>query len=433
MLPMIHLAVKDLKILWRDKLAAFFILVFPILMGLFFGMVFGGQGGPTHSPSLVVVDEDQSDASRDLVQMLMNNPALSIQQADRVAAQDAVRKGQHDAFLILPQGYGETAGVVWQLQSPLPFGVDPSKSAEGAMIEGHLMQAGGQLMMEQFLDPERSRSLLQGAKRDAMQSDDLNLVQKGLLNAMYDQFELFLNSVNAVQSRTRESADSGGVAMTLLNLEKVPITTGPPGGAPKPPSGFAVSFPQGMIWGVLACCAGFAISIARERSRGTLLRLQASPLPVNQVLQGKALACFLAVVAVLTLMTTVGYVLGMTPEQPWLLVVSGVMTAICFVGIMMTMAVLGKTEESVSGSGWAINMVMAMIGGGMIPLAVMPEFFARLSVISPVRWAIFSLEGAIWRQLTVQELWIPWLVLGGIGALGCVLGTVGLKRSFRAK
>ena len=38
-----------------------------------------------------------------------------------------------------------------------------------------------------------------------------------------------------------------------------------------------ISFPQAMIWGILACAAGFAISIVRERKQGTFLRLQVAP------------------------------------------------------------------------------------------------------------------------------------------------------------
>ena len=38
MTAVIQMAIKDLRILFRDRLGAFFILVFPILMGLFFGL-----------------------------------------------------------------------------------------------------------------------------------------------------------------------------------------------------------------------------------------------------------------------------------------------------------------------------------------------------------------------------------------------------------
>ena len=39
-----NMAIKDLRILLRDKAGAFFIFGFPILMGLFFGLVMGNMG-----------------------------------------------------------------------------------------------------------------------------------------------------------------------------------------------------------------------------------------------------------------------------------------------------------------------------------------------------------------------------------------------------
>ena len=423
------IAKKDLKLLWRDKMAAFFILGFPVVMGLFFGNVFGGSGAGQSDSSikLLVVDLDQSAESQQLIASLKNQSALQVDAAEQDAAADQVRVGEATAFLAIPSGFGKTAGVVWQKQLPLELGVDPSRSAEGAMLEGMLMQASGELMMQQFQDTDRTRQMIQETKEQALASDDLSLIQKGLLSTMYGSFDSFMASLDQVQQQNDgESTSDAGFQMQLAEIKRVPVTRNVTNA---PPSGFAISFPQGMIWGVLGCCAGFAISIARERSRGTLVRLQASPLSITQILLGKGLACFLAVNFVLGMMTALGFLLGMTPGQPGYLVVTCLLTAYCFVGIMMLLAVLGKSEESVSGISWAVNVVMAMLGGGMIPLFVMGPFFRTLSMFSPVRWAIYSLEGAIWRQLTFQELLLPWLVLTAVGTVGMAIGSLRLRQS----
>ena len=95
---------------------------------------------------------------------------------------------------------------------------------------------------------------------------------------------------------------------------------------------------------------------------------------------------------------------------------------------MMTMSVLGKTEQSVSGSGWAINMVMAMIGGCMVPVMFMPKFIQTVSVLSPIKWAILAIEGAIWREFTFGEMLMPCGILIGVGVLGLVVGTAILNK-----
>ncbi len=190
-----------------------------------------------------------------------------------------------------------------------------------------------------------------------------------------------------------------------------------------------ISFPQAMMWGVLACAAGFAISVVRERKQGTLLRLQVAPISRTQIVAGKALACFIAVIGVIVLMTAWGMWLGMRPRSPALVALAAVSIAVCFVGIMVAMSVIGKSEEAVSGAAWCANMLMAMFGGGMIPLIFMPAFMRTLSNASPVKWSILSLEGAIWRDFSLTEMLMPCGLLVAIGVVFFTIGSVVLSRA----
>ena len=95
----------------------------------------------------------------------------------------------------------------------------------------------------------------------------------------------------------------------------------------------------------------------------------------------------------------------------------------------MLMSVIGKTEESVSGAAWGANMLMAMFGGGMIPLLFMPGFMRTLSNFSPVKWSILALEGSIWRGFTPSEMLLPCGVLVAVGAICLSIGTTILSRA----
>jgi ABC-2 type transport system permease protein len=95
---------------------------------------------------------------------------------------------------------------------------------------------------------------------------------------------------------------------------------------------------------------------------------------------------------------------------------------------MMLVASLGRTEEAASGAGWALMMPMSMLGGGMIPLAMMPQWIQPFTYASPVRWAIISYEGAIWRGFSLAEMVLPCAILIGIGAVAFAIGA----RRFKA-
>jgi ABC-2 type transport system permease protein len=73
-------------------------------------------------------------------------------------------------------------------------------------------------------------------------------------------------------------------------------------------------------------------------------------------------------------------------------------------------------------------MPMAMLGGGMVPLMMMPGWMQRLGNVSPVKWAVYSMEGAIWRGFSVGQMLVPCAVLVGIGAAGYVVGAALLSR-----
>ena len=76
----------------------------------------------------------------------------------------------------------------------------------------------------------------------------------------------------------------------------------------------------------------------------------------------------------------------------------------------------------------ALLMVMAMLGGGMMPLVFMPTWMQCLSHISPVKWGIYSTEGAVWRDFSALEMLIPCSILRVIGLVFFLLGVFMLKR-----
>ena len=94
----------------------------------------------------------------------------------------------------------------------------------------------------------------------------------------------------------------------------------------------------------------------------------------------------------------------------------------------MVMSVIGKTRRPVAGAGWGIMLIMAMLGGGMIPIMVMPTWMARLSTVSPVHWGVYSIEGAVWRGLTFGQLLPAYCVLAGVGVVGFGVGAFVLSR-----
>ncbi len=226
-------------------------------------------------------------------------------------------------------------------------------------------------------------------------------------------------------------ASEGAALSTALQKSLVPPSGASQGGSIKTVSvgrslqvkSFALAFPAALLWGLLGSSATFAVSMVAERTSGTELRLRTAPISGNTVLAGKALSCFVACLVGSTVLVMFGrFALGVAPSSWLSVLVSLLSIAGCFVGITLLLGMLGKTEQSVAGAGWATLILFAMIGGAMVPLSAMPAWLGAVSDVSPVKWGISALEGAYFREFTPGELLGPCVVLLGMGIMSAALG-----------
>ena len=97
------------------------------------------------------------------------------------------------------------------------------------------------------------------------------------------------------------------------------------------------------------------------------------------------------------------------------------------VGLAMGLAPFADSEEGAAGIARAVPMILAMIGGGTIPLFAMPPFFEKLSSISPFKWAILAAEGGMWRDFSLAQMALPCGILLAIGAAAFTLGVKRLR------
>jgi ABC-2 type transport system permease protein len=192
----------------------------------------------------------------------------------------------------------------------------------------------------------------------------------------------------------------------------------------------AYVYPAAVLWGLIGCAACFAISMVTERTQGTFLRLSAAPIRKSAILGGKALACAIACLVVTGTISLIAMLaFGARFERPFAVAITLLSATACFVGITMLLSLLGRTEQSVAGAGWAVLILMAMLGGGMVPLSFMPDWLLAVSDFSPAKWSILALEGATWRHFSYRELALPCGVLVGTALVGFVAGAGLLART----
>jgi ABC-2 type transport system permease protein len=419
MIPVIALAIKDLRHLVRDRGAAFFALGFPLLVALFFGFIFGGDASQRARLTVRVVNLDQGPAGASLVEAMRMDQSLDVAvSANEAEAIEAVRLGKAIAVATVPADFTQASALIFAGSAvSLRLVVDPSRHSEASLLEGKLNQLAFRLLAERFANPEWMRTALNESKRAVLASPDGSTPRSLVLSLMFD----------AVQRATDAGFSPGASEGGAWNPIRVGVSTlDSPWTGPR--SGYEVSFIQGIIWGLMGCVTAFGSSMASERARGTLARLTVAPITRAHVLAGKSLACFIACLAVQAMLVTFGMAaFGIRVEQPLLLATACVAAGVGFTGLMMFMAGLTRTEGGGSGLGRAMVLVLAMIGGGTIPLFVMPRIMLAVSRISPFSWATTCLEGALWRGYSPQEMLAPAAILMAFGVVGFAIGVSALR------
>lgn len=453
------MAGKDLTLLLRDKAGFFFVFFFPLIYAVFFGAIFSGGGsGGMSALEVAVVDEDGSDLSQKFIDKLEAAKELSLLPTDREQAHALVKKGDRVAYLVIPEGFGSSAFRLFQGESlSLELRVDASRKAEAGLLQGVITQYSYQVLQEMFFDRDTMRAQVRQAAAALQTNEEMDDFTKGVLQTFFGALDTFVLDIwpeeeevaeadaSETDASTRESTPDSALAMT--DADKADNESGEsaaPGWQPVkieiqsvgreqkanvPKTSYDITMPQAFVWVFLGCAAAFGVSLVTERTRGTLMRLRSAPITLGQILAGKAMACFITIMAALVmLLLFFTLVFGVRAGSYPNLALAFVSATFAFVGVMMLISVLGKTEASAGGVGWALLLVMAMTGGGMVPLMFLPGWMKTVSHFSFVKWAVLAIEGAVWRGFTFQEMLMPCGILIAIGLVAFSLG-VGVFRA----
>ncbi len=417
MKQVIALALKDLRLMPRNRGGMFFTFVWPVLVTVLFGIMFGGSDeGQQGKIRIAVVDDDNSDGSRAFLTKLEDSFELSAMTG--ADAENAVRRGERTGFIVIKPGFGEASNrMFYGNPKEIEVGVDPARQAEAGMLEGLLMKHAATDMQKMFTDSQASTAMIDKALGDIKQApaDQAAPVQRFL-----GELRTF---VGTPQSQGPPGSPLG--EWQPLKITKKDVARVYEG----PRNPFDITFPQGVIWGLIGCAMSFGISLVTERTHGTLVRLRMAPLTSVQILGGKALSCFTAILFVELMLLAVALGFGVRPTSYPILALAGLSAAICFVGFMMLVASLGKTEQTASGAAWAMLMPLSMIGGAMVPTFVMPAWVQSVSFISPIRWTMLAIEGGVWRNFSLGEMVVPCAILISVGVACFAIGTRGLKEA----
>lgn len=105
-LPVLTFARIDIKRLFRDKVAIFFVFLFPLIFLIVFGSIFNGSNAPSFNVALL--NESKSEFATEFVKQIKDDKTFDVDEAvsSLDQAKQKMNRGQVDATIILPADFG---------------------------------------------------------------------------------------------------------------------------------------------------------------------------------------------------------------------------------------------------------------------------------------------------------------------------------------
>jgi ABC-2 type transport system permease protein len=377
----------------------------PIVFFSIFASVFGGQSGDRMPRIRVaVVDEDQSDFTRRVVEGLRKEEGLNVQTGktrepnspplDRQSLETLVRSGDVPIAVVLPRGMGSAfaergfagSGPKVQLLA------DPSDPIASNMVQG--------LMQKVVMTAAPDLMMAGGVKQFEKFGGALTAQQRAAVAAWLPQLQ-----ASAAGGSGDGTALTMGVGVEVVDVMRTDNRRGS-----------LISFYAagiGVMFLLFSSVGGAGGALLEEAESGTLERLLSTNIGMGGVLVGKWLFLALVGMAQLTVMFLWGravFGLPLFAHIPGFLVMTAI-TAAAAAALGMVLATLARTRAQLSGFSTILILTMSALGGSMFPRFLMSESMQKVGLLTFNAWALDGYLKVFWRNAPLWQLWPQVLVL----------------------
>jgi ABC-2 type transport system permease protein len=423
MTPFLALIKNDLRLFFRDPRSVIMSFVAPILMGAFFGYVFGGAGqaiGTEPAKTRVMIaNQDvrpgQDKIAHDVVAALLAEKTLNVEVVALAKARETVQKGRVPVAVVLPDGFGQQATQSFFQSGTRPaitLLVDPSHQIEAQMIEGILTGKVMEIVGREAIGGDAGRT----AANNGLAALEFNRTLPE------QQRQALMSLLKGAATFRPEAVGQGGF--------RVPFETKRENVTSKPGityNAYGHSFAGLAVQFTLFMGMEVGIGLLLLRERGLWRRLRAAPLSRAQLLGSRTIS---ATIITLTILTVVFGVARLVFDVRIEGSMVGFLAVTLGLGLMtatygLLIAALGKTPEATRGLAILGTILMTMLSGAWIPSFLFPAWLQTATKAVPARWAVDGLDAMVWRGLPLSEALLPTLVLTGFAIL---FGTLALWR-----
>jgi ABC-2 type transport system permease protein len=273
---------RDLKLFFRDRRAVLMCFAAPILIGSFFGYLFGGAsgGGETARIPVAAIDQDDSEISRLLVKGMGADKALEMRRVTLEEARDQIRSGKLTVAAVIPKDFGDKAAKALFRGTDKPeiaFLYDPSHGAELAMVRGMLTQHVMESVSAEGFSG--SSKVLDESVKEANQANGMNPADQKSLVQM-------LTSVKEWNARVSANPQAGG-ARPGINMPYTVREEAITAHKDAPYNAYGHSFAGMSVHFILMMGMEAGLVLLLQRQGGIWKRLRAAPISRSTIVAAR--------------------------------------------------------------------------------------------------------------------------------------------------
>jgi ABC-2 type transport system permease protein len=336
------IAGTNLRRTLREKVALFFLFVFPMLLILVLGMAFGGNS----DPRVGAVGDRSDPLAAAVLSRLRTADGIAVRavrtESDLVSR---VERGELEAGLVIPSGYGAAIRAGGQVE--LRYVARPGQQANQI-----------QQIVAAAVDQEASRLRAARFVRDEGAAD----------------FDRALDRVDTVATGTAAIT----VTVHTAGTEAFPDTLGR----------FDVGASSQLVLFLFLTALTGSAALIESRRLGVSRRMLATPTTPGTVIAGEAGGRLtVAILQGVIIMVGSAFIFGVNWGNPVAAAALMVAFALVASGAGLLMGATARTPQQSLAFGLLLSLGLAALGGAMMPLDLFPPTIRTLAHLTPHAWA----------------------------------------------
>ncbi len=366
------IARKEFYQIWRDKRSLGLLAFVPAFSLLIFGFALSLD---TKHIRLAVVDEDRTDQSRSFIGSFLHSEYfdLTTQIFSTRDAQTLIEKGDADAVMIVPVGFG------------------------GDILAGRTVKV---------------QTLINGGNPN-IASAAMGYV--GLFTADYSS-KIRSEVLQRVGVKEYHPIDYRPRVWYNPELKS---------------SRYLVPGLMGYIM-IITTVLSTALSIVREKERGTMEQIMVSPVSGGEFIIGKTIPYFVIASILAVLIILAGKVLFDVPVRGDIFLLSTTLLFFIIGGLGMGLMIstLAQTQESAFAlATFATVLPTQLLSGFIFPIANMPPFLQGVTTIVPAKYLLTVLRGILLKGSPITAWWPSYVALFVFALLTMTVAIRRLRKS----